>query len=468
MTEQQANNNNYNPFVTITIVIMSLVMALNLLPNLVAALVTFIGLGLLLATKQINPPSAIAALVLFGEPFFHLFKGALGLRIAFIFILLTIVIIFVILRYKRNPESYFNQPAVPIFLAGMAFLYVLIIHGPLLGKMTDRNIFFMQLFVIYCTYYTAAGIMVSRSRVELKDLLIPALLLYCCVFPLINVPIYQIAHSSGNERFGLRSVETFGTIGNARQSGLLLVLIFYVFMTTDNKWRIFLPTLFAAGLAAPVLWFSFTRQAMITVFILVLLTGIMTVFRKDIARGFMKKSFAVIVTVVVLGSAIGWVAWSTKNEKQARVSAKNILGGENMAGRPEVWERSWHYIQRRPISGYGLGGYFELGLGEWPHNWFLEVWLEHGIIGLSLFILGTFLLLRPFFIKSNPWLISWSLLGLYWLIVIQFSSNIPQNSLIFFFITTATVTSASYLTVSDRKEIRRRRLQKMKAEKQPA
>lgn len=459
--------NRENIFVQVVIILITVGMAFNLIPGIVAALATVAGLTLLIVTKQIDLPALIASLVLFGEPFFHTFKGALGLRIAYIFVLLTFAIAFVIIRYRKNPDSHFNQPAVPVYLAGLAFLYIVIIHGPVVGKMTDRNFFFMQLFLVYCTYYTSAGIMVSRSKVEIRDLLVPGFMLYCCVFPLIEIPIHQIAQSSSGDHFGLRSVETFGTIGNARQSGLLLVLTFYVFITAKNKMRIIAPAMVSASLALPVLWFSYTRQAMLAVFMLVLLIGTLAVFKKDLARGIRRKLFAAVVTVTVVAGAVGWVYWASTHVKTARITSENILGGESMAGRPEVWEQSWYYIQKKPLTGYGLGGYYELGLGEWPHNWFLEAWLEHGLIGLSLFILAAFLLLKPFMVSSNPWLTGWTLLGLYWFIVIQFSSNIPQNTLIFFFITISTITNASRLTVQDRKERRMKRMQRLKAEEQP-
>lgn len=62
--------------------------------------------------------------------------------------------------------------------------------------------------------------------------------------------------------------------------------------------------------------------------------------------------------------------------------------------RQEVWALTWRYIAERPVVGYGIGKAGDV-LGEtlqsWEkaefintHNAYLGIWLQHGIIGLSL------------------------------------------------------------------------------------
>ena len=64
------------------------------------------------------------------------------------------------------------------------------------------------------------------------------------------------------------------------------------------------------------------------------------------------------------------------------------------SNRHDVWALAWNYIMQRPLLGYGMGkGGEVLGqtLQSWEkaeyintHNAYLGVWLQHGIIGLTL------------------------------------------------------------------------------------
>ena len=64
------------------------------------------------------------------------------------------------------------------------------------------------------------------------------------------------------------------------------------------------------------------------------------------------------------------------------------------SNRHDVWALAWNYIMQRPLLGYGIGkGGEVLGqtLQSWEkaeyintHNAYLGVWLQHGIIGLTL------------------------------------------------------------------------------------
>lgn len=64
------------------------------------------------------------------------------------------------------------------------------------------------------------------------------------------------------------------------------------------------------------------------------------------------------------------------------------------SNRHDVWALAWNYIMQRPLLGYGMGKAGEvLGqtLQSWEkaeyintHNAYLGVWLQHGIIGLTL------------------------------------------------------------------------------------
>lgn len=67
---------------------------------------------------------------------------------------------------------------------------------------------------------------------------------------------------------------------------------------------------------------------------------------------------------------------------EARVK-KLVFERFHWAGRDEIYRASVNYITESPIYGYGLGGHSALNIkSAHPHNLFLEVLLDSGIIGL--------------------------------------------------------------------------------------
>jgi hypothetical protein len=81
-------------------------------------------------------------------------------------------------------------------------------------------------------------------------------------------------------------------------------------------------------------------------------------------------------------------------------------GGENLTtatGRTRIWELTWDLIQQRPFLGYGFQSFRDVAdqiVGVRlinPHNEFLDVWVNLGLIGLTLTLItyiGYILLLK--------------------------------------------------------------------------
>ncbi|MFL2116461.1 O-antigen ligase family protein [Marinilactibacillus psychrotolerans] len=55
------------------------------------------------------------------------------------------------------------------------------------------------------------------------------------------------------------------------------------------------------------------------------------------------------------------------------------------AGRNEIWQYAFDLIQKKPITGYGIG-YFESIYGNYVHNIFLDVALSLGVIGMFVLV----------------------------------------------------------------------------------
>ena len=101
-----------------------------------------------------------------------------------------------------------------------------------------------------------------------------------------------------------------------------------------------------------------------------------------------------------------------------------LLGRDaTLTGRTDIWQAVLDSIMRRPLLGYGYGAFWNGLQGEsanvilacgWAvphaHNGFLEVWLQLGLVGLSLLIATLVLAIRDFsvcFTPSRPRVVDW-------------------------------------------------------------
>jgi exopolysaccharide production protein ExoQ len=104
-----------------------------------------------------------------------------------------------------------------------------------------------------------------------------------------------------------------------------------------------------------------------------------------------------------------------------------------LTGRTDIWRAVLDSIMRRPLLGYGYGAFWNGLQGEsanvilacgWAvphaHNGFLEVWLQLGLVGLSLLIATLVLAIRDFsvcFTPSRPRVVDWYV-GLLFIVIV--------------------------------------------------
>lgn len=99
--------------------------------------------------------------------------------------------------------------------------------------------------------------------------------------------------------------------------------------------------------------------------------------------------------------------------------------------RVKLWTFSWMLIQERTLAGVGFGGFREAignyGLYTYPHNLFLEIWIELGLLGLLilfvwivLFCKGGLTVLRE---RRDSLFIPTLLLALLWFLSLQVSGS---------------------------------------------
>ncbi len=130
----------------------------------------------------------------------------------------------------------------------------------------------------------------------------------------------------------------------------------------------------------------------LTTFIFSLIFVVKTTNIKRDVSGFGEVSYGKIVAIVAIAIfAMYWLIFNIGDvggaaNRLMRVVELKSLGAE---GRISRWRISWKNIVSAPVIGYGLGSNGIMsGTGSegYPHNAFLQVWLDGGIIGLSIFL----------------------------------------------------------------------------------
>ncbi len=69
----------------------------------------------------------------------------------------------------------------------------------------------------------------------------------------------------------------------------------------------------------------------------------------------------------------------TLNYDGAKASETKVY----LSGREDLYAEAWRLGLENPVSGAGLAAFPALGLGVYPHNVFLEVFCEGGVVGLA-------------------------------------------------------------------------------------
>jgi O-antigen ligase len=106
-----------------------------------------------------------------------------------------------------------------------------------------------------------------------------------------------------------------------------------------------------------------------------------------------------VVALVVVVAGVGYYNYVASPDVRAHVS-----GVGNGTGRLDLWQVGWRMVEQNPIQGVGAGnfpvssvhyllqpgaiaeGSYFIGTPKVAHNSYLEVWVELGLVGLTLFV----------------------------------------------------------------------------------
>lgn len=154
------------------------------------------------------------------------------------------------------------------------------------------------------------------------------------------------------------------------------------------------------------------------------------------------KVFFVIVLLVILGKIFQKLLENTLflwgfNRAIAFIGPRGTLNWDGSSGRLSIYQESINLFLKSPIFGYGIYGYLpKLSYGNYPHNFFLEVLLQGGLVYLSVWSVFIWYLLKKMHLlmlhdKRNRLFLY---LGIYSVVMLMSSGSYLSNGIFWFLI----------------------------------
>lgn len=224
---------------------------------------------------------------------------------------------------------------------------------------------------------------IFKTRKDLAQLL--AAVAISAIVPLI-VGFYQMATNTGDHsREGLNSVYATFTHSNSYAIYLIMLLLFFIpqlLETRQARYRIAYGSLCSALLVSLV--FTYARAPWFGMLVGLSIMAVLR-YRKMI----LAAPLAIVVMLAVFPSII------SRLEEMSSFSE----GTGSMVFRIEMWRFLIPNFYDSPVVGNGLGSYAqkaEVGLGYFylPHNDYVRLLIDTGIIGVAAYVLALFGLLK--------------------------------------------------------------------------
>lgn len=284
---------------------------------------------------------------------------------------------FIIVRscYKKSPFSYLLLP--PLFLMIIAWISLLYSENSSEGLNMAYRI-----TVTFAAFLIGYFVIAAEAR-RLINVFV-CFFLFACLAACVNIVSYL--QETGN--YWLVPQEKGWSSYSDRSllivSGLVLVVSGAIGGFYANHWWIrygcivFVPLFFLGVLHGG------SRQGLIIFCVVPAAVYFLFLVSRSSLRG---RNWHLVVAIYVLCAVC--FAFAENNSVVNRAINKYKQGISVFGSRRNaIWEFSLNGIGERPIRGHGLG-YFKMasarqGNGEWkhPHNLFLEIWLELGLLGL--------------------------------------------------------------------------------------
>jgi putative inorganic carbon (hco3(-)) transporter len=301
-------------------------------------------------------------------------------------LLILIGIVYFLINYK-NP---FKDRLSAIFIIFIIFCSLTLIYSDYLYG----GIRYLARIICPFIFYL---IILNEVKIEEDTTDLINCILFSAILP-ISIGIYQLMSGQGNT-FTERLVRIYGSFEHPNAYSYFLVFLFCIsytiLLTSKTRWKIYL--LFLLNIIIMLL--------IVQTYCRISWVAFMVVFFL-LSYRYRKRKLIIILIIIaiilcfVLSYSVFERLTSTFNEI---TTGGKIAGADSGTGNSMVWRiNAWIYllkqIPKSPIIGYGLGAVISAmnefyGIYIHPHNAYIGILYDTGIIGFSLFIMIIIILL---------------------------------------------------------------------------
>lgn len=309
--------------------------------------------------------------------------------LTFLFLVLSVVSALSVLIRRR-----FSLPIVPLaaeawLLMMIAWMTISLAFSPSRAYAIDKLLLFGVLSV---WAFMGSAFIVGPNPRRLRRFL--TLLVLLGVVMAVESLIELSATGTG------QFLHTFGStyIGIGRTLGLAFVPTFALLMSHPLTSAKSLMALILSTLFVVVMYFSGARGPMLAL-LFSILVSILYASRYRLRSFILRRANRRAIWITVITLLLPTIALLQMDLGARTITRFNVLfesegGGVSASARLHNYEQALKHISDSPFIGHGIGSFpMLLGLSDqrgYPHNLFLEVWVELGLIGLVLFLLFVF------------------------------------------------------------------------------
>jgi len=291
----------------------------------------------------------------------------------------AVVLMLLIMAFFLRKKNKFNTGVFSFIV--FSLLYFLRILLEYLQSHDDYHQSLSNFFIFFTTFVFLPFLLVSRVKLNEHDYFIcfKSVLYGGILFALVSLLTYKSFLT-----IGIRSVmiyegkeDIISPLSLSYTSSLVIGIVGAMLMTLklSNKWKLVLYLALILNLIPFLLGAS--RGSIFAIFVPFL---IYFYFAKGLKNKI--RNILVLGTMTIFAFFGGLVFQSAVFERFLTIR-KDIDEGSTSAIRIEMWKSGWLQFLENPIFGNGMD---LLEFGYYPHNFFIEVLITTGLLGLSVFV----------------------------------------------------------------------------------
>ncbi|MFD3446621.1 O-antigen ligase family protein [Microbacteriaceae bacterium 4G12] len=257
----------------------------------------------------------------------------------------------------------------------------------------------------------------------------------------------------GNEYIGFVSLNggSYLSLGRVCGMAILLLILFYIVEEKSLIIKVIafigilfnLVALLASGSRMPLV-------ALICMIIYITISSIRIKRKIYIRKGF-KLFFSVIVVSILVLSVLAKNGMFDTIIYRFEVLLHESGGGVSAQGRTERYKVAIDLFEENPIMGNGIGGFGYTYNGSdtrgYPHNIFLELMAELGVLGGLVFLLLLIKCIKPYFLagsKRNHTQYALFIIFLFYFLNANVSGDLNDNRVMFCFLSLLAISNYAF------------------------